>query len=142
MSPGGLKWLYAAWSASQCARVTKGLAAICAAVHAWVHEALEVVPAGCGDASAQRELVALRELYTEHGVPDEMLALFNNGLGKLSHVVASSDAAVAAASRPYWVGQLTRWFVAHLARVDASPTFSRFFSFRASTDRMLSLIHI
>ena len=117
---------------------------VCAAVHAWVHGALEVVAAGHVDASAQRETAALRELYTEHVLPDAMLALFNNGLGKLSHVVASSDAAVAAAERPRWVGKFVQWILDHLARVEHSPTPSRFFTFRAATDRMLtlSLIHI
>ena len=112
---------------------------VCAAVHAWVHGALEVVAAGHADASAQRETAALRELYTEHVLPDAMLALFNNGLGKLSHVVASSDAAVAAAERPRWVGKFVQWMLDHLARVEHSPTPSRFFTFRAATDRMLTM---
>ena len=112
---------------------------VCSAVHVWVDRTLEVLPAAsCGaDPNCQQQTVALRELYTEHVLPDGMLALFNNGLQRMTHVLAVGR--VPANERPRLVNEFTQWHVQHLARVDACPCPSRFFTFRGATDRMLAM---
>ena len=85
---------------------------------------LEVVETSCADASRQLRVAALRELYTEHVLPDSMLSLFNNGVDKMSHVVNFGQDTLT--ERPRLVGHFTQFFITHLARDDSCPTPSWF----------------
>ena len=53
-------------------------------VRDWVSSKLRVLARGNG---ARESLAGLRDLYTSHVVPDEMMILWNNGCGSLSHEV-------------------------------------------------------
>ena len=96
---------------------------VCAAVHRWVDQVLEVLDPSKADLTSQQQAAALRELYTEHVLPDAMLVLFNNGLQRMSHVVGVGK--TPANERPRLVGEFTQWHVTHLARVDSCPCPSR-----------------
>ena len=69
-----------------------------------------------------------------------MVPLWNNGVGKLSHVVASG--ANPAGSRPKLVEQFTEFIVKRLLAPDEHPTLSRFFTFRKCIDAMLTMMLI
>ena len=110
---------------------------VCAAVQAWVEETLEVVDSSRADISGQKQTAALHELYTDHVLPNLMLALFNNGLDRMSHIVGNGKDPVK--ERPLLVGQFAQFFVTHMAHVDSCPTPNRFFTFRAAVDRMTAM---
>ena len=78
-------------------------------------------------------------LYTEHVLPDEMLALWNNGCNRRLCLVlpANQDPD---AERPRVVLMFVKWLAKHLLHVDSSPTLSRFFTFRDCADRMLTMV--
>ena len=79
----------------------------------------------------------LRELYTDHVVPDEMVALWNVGASDLSHML--SPGADAFTSRPALVNQFTTFIVKFLLTPDEHPTLTRFFTFRKVIDAMLTM---
>ena len=56
----------------------------CSTTRDWVSTHLNVLAHGNG---ARQPAVGLRDLYTAHVIPDEMLFLWNSGLGSLSHVL-------------------------------------------------------
>jgi len=66
-----------------------------------------------------------------------MLALFNNGVDKMSHVVNFGQDTLT--ERPRLVGHFTQFFITHLARDDSCPTPSWFFTFREGIDRMTAM---
>ena len=82
--------------------------------------------------------VKLRNLYTDHVVPDDLMALWNNGLGRVSHIVRADQDPVAERHRV--ATSMVKLLVAKLLRVDSSPTLSRFFSFRCCTDAMHTMV--
>ena len=63
-----------------------------------------------------------------------MLALWNNGIEKLSHVVRAGENPEE--QRPRLVREFVQWIVTHLMHVDSCPTLSRFFTYRGCQDRM------
>ena len=79
----------------------------------------------------------LRTLYTEHVLPDTMLALWNDGIDRLSHVVRAGEDPVE--QRPRLVREFVQWIVTQLMHVDSCPTLSRFFTYRDCQDRMLTM---
>ena len=66
-----------------------------------------------------------------------MLALWNNGIEKLSHVVRACEDPVE--QRPRLVREFVQWIVTQLMHVDSCPTLSRFFTYRDCQDRMLTM---
>ena len=107
-------------------------------VREWVVADLVVQPAEAEeDVAATGAAKALRLLYTEHVVPDDMLRLWNNGLGHLRHRLPPGQDPVE--ERPRLVNEFVQWIVKHLLHVDTHPTLSRFFTFRACVDRMLTM---
>ena len=113
----------------------------CTNVTNWVAKSLKVVE----HAEAERTLLGrggqdvqnLRELYTQHVVPDTMMDLWNVGTGDLVHRLAPG--AEALASRPALVSQFTTFIVKCLLTPDEAPTLTRFFSFRKVIDAMLTM---
>ena len=79
----------------------------------------------------------LRELYTEHVVPDTMVELWNIGAGHLSHKLAPG--VEASASRSTLVNRFTTFIVKYLLTPDEHPTLTRFFTFRKVIDAMLTM---
>ena len=63
-----------------------------------------------------------------------MLALWNNGIEKLSHVVRAGENPEE--QRPRLVREFVQWIVTQLMHVDSCPTLSRFFTYRDCQDRM------
>ena len=107
----------------------------------WVSTQLGVVAHGDGERE-RRTVTAhgLRELYTSHVIGDEMMLLWNNGFGLLSHEVgAGVDPTVA---RLALVGRFARFIIEELLKVDSHPTVTRFFTFRGILDRMLTMLFI
>ena len=90
------------------------------------------------DGNGQAEALKLQALYTEHVIPNELLALWNNGLHRLSHIVLAGEDPVA--ERPRIVAMFVKRLVTNLLHVDSSPTLSRFFTFRNCTDRMHTMM--
>ena len=88
-------------------------------VNEWVVRCLEVLPAEEADATRHARTLKLRELYTEHVLLDNMLELFNNGIGHLSHVVSAGQ--VPGAERPRLVREFVQFIVRHLMHVDSAP---------------------
>ena len=82
--------------------------------------------------------VKLRNLYTDHVVPDDLMALWNNGLGRVSHIIRADQDPVAERHRV--ATSMVKLLVAKLLRVDSSPTLSRFFTFRCCTDAMHTMV--
>ena len=112
----------------------------CTIVTNWIAKNLNVV----GYDEAERTLLGrgqdvhnLRELYTAHVVPDEMVALWNVGASDLSHRL--SPGADAFTSRPALVIQFTTFIVKVLMTPDEHPTLTRFFTFRKVIDAMLTM---
>ena len=105
--------------------------------HEWALRHLEVLPQSRSDAESQAETARNHSLYTAHVVPDEMVALWNNGLHRLCHLVR--DGLDPLEERPRVVAMFVQWIVKHLLHVDSSPTLTRFFTFRNCTDRMLTM---
>ena len=79
----------------------------------------------------------LQTLYTPHVVTGVMVALWNNGLHRLSHVVRIGEDPVV--ERPRLVREFVQFIVQHLLYVDSAPTLSRFFTCRDCIDRMLGM---
>ena len=112
----------------------------------WVHNGLKVLkdgdpvpdrtPLGRGQ---DVDVKQLQDLYTTHVVPDEMVELFNNGVGggRLSHKVPSD--ADPDALRPELVGRFGSFMKKECMIVDEHPTITRFFTFRKCTDKMLTM---
>ena len=72
----------------------------------------------------------MRSLYTAHVLLDGLIALWNNGIRRLCHLVrAGQDPA---AERPRVAAMFARWIAKHLLHSDSSPTLSRFFIFRVA----------
>ena len=82
------------------------------------HSEAEGIPPG-------QDANSLREVYTDHVVPDEMAKLWNNRVGELLHKL--SVGADPLASRPELVQRLTGFIVKSLLHVDDHPTLTRFF---------------
>ena len=99
----------------------------CSAARAWTSTQLRVVAHGDG----------LRALYTSHVIRDEMLYLWNRGLGHLSHAVDSGGDP--AEERPVLVSRFSQFVIGTLLKVDSHPTVTRFFTFRENIDRMLTM---
>ena len=104
----------------------------CTNVANWVASNLNVVEHGEAERTLLgrgqgQDLHKLRELYTAHVVPDEMVTLWNVdvGAGNLSHRLAPG--ADGLASRPALVNKFTAFIVKHLLTPDEHPTLSRFF---------------
>ena len=111
----------------------------CTSAREWVLRALRLVE----HSEAERTLLGrgpdvnkLRELYTNHVVSDEMLALWNNGLDDLSHMLPRG--ADPEAERTALVARFTK-FVVGLLKPDEHPTLTRFFTFRGCIDEMLTM---
>ena len=71
---------------------------------------------------------------------DELSALWNSGLGNVSHIIGAGQDPVA--ERPRVVSRIVEFLVKHLMIVDSSPTLSRFFTFRKCTDAILTMMLI
>ena len=104
----------------------------CANTYNWVFKSLSVVDRS----AAERTLLGrgqsvhkLRELYTEHVVPDKMVTFW--------HMVAVGADPVA--SRSELEKELTAFIVKFLLTPDEHPTLSRFFTFRKVIDAMLCM---
>ena len=63
--------------------------------------------------------VKLRTLYAEHVLPDRKLALWNNGIARLSHVVREGEHPEE--QRPRLVREFVQSIVTHLLHVDNAP---------------------
>ena len=85
----------------------------------------------------QAATAKLRSLYTEHVLPDGFLALWNNGVGRLCHLLLADQDPIE--ERPRLVALFVKWIITNLLKVDSSPTLSRFFTFRNCTDCMLTM---
>ena len=107
-------------------------------VNEWVVRDLVVLPATSGDASSHARTVKMQTLYTEHVLPRTMLALWNNGLDRLEHVVLAGQDPKE--ERPRLVRGFVQWIVQHLLHVDSAPTLSRFFTCRDALDRMFTMM--
>ena len=107
-------------------------------VNEWVVRDLVVLPATSGDASSHARTVKMQTLYTEHVLPRAMLALWNNGLDRLEHVVLAGQDPEE--ERPRLVRGFVQWIVQHLMHVDSAPTLSRFFTCRDALDRMFTMM--
>ena len=81
----------------------------------------------------------LREVYTDHVIPDEMQDLWNVGANDLVHRLASGSDADALASRPALVNRFANFIVKRLLTPDEHPTITRFFTFRQVIDAMLTM---
>ena len=103
----------------------------------WVDRCLNVVEQSTVDAARTEEAKHLQLVYTAHVIPDAMLALWNNGLGELSHAIATGTDP--AAARGALVDKLTAFLVGTLLKGDAHPTLSRLFTFRACVDKMIAM---
>ena len=79
----------------------------------------------------------MKQLYTEHVLPDDLLELWNNGLGNLSHVIGADRDKDE--EKPRMVAKFVRWLTEHLMKVDAKPVLSRFFTFRQCIEAMLAM---
>jgi len=94
----------------------------------WVSTQLRVVAHGDGERE-RRTVTAhgLRELYTSHVIGDEMMLLWNNGFGLLSHEVGAgvdpTDERLALVER------FARFIIEELLKVDSHPTVTSFFTF-------------
>ena len=66
------------------------------------------------------------------------MALWNNGLHRVSHIIGADEDPVA--ERPRVAKRMVKLLVAKLLRVDSSPTLSRFFTFRVCTDAMHTMV--
>ena len=111
----------------------------CTAASLWVSAQLRVLAHGDGAREQRAKVVALRELYTAHVVPDKMLALWNNGLG-LSHEVGPGEDPEQV--KPRVVKGFSEFITQNLLHVDEHPTATRFFTFRGIVDRMLTMLLI
>ena len=112
----------------------------CTNARNWVITNLKVVE----DAEADRthlsrgqDVQKLRELYTEHVVPDEMLALWNVSASSLTHRLPPG--ARATDSRSALEDRFTAFIVKRLLMPDEHPTLTRFFTFRGVIDKMLTM---
>jgi len=96
-------------------------------INDWVVRELKVLQphsADAADAHAhQAAIQKLQTLYTEHVLPDELVALWNNGLHRLSHVVGAGEDPEA--EKPRVVARMVQFIVKRLMIVDSSPTLSR-----------------
>ena len=89
------------------------------------------------DAQATGASARLQSLYTLHVLPVECMELWNNGLGRTCHRIAvGSDPEL---ERPRVVQCFVQWICTHLLHVNSHSSFSRFFTFRACLDRMLTM---
>ena len=81
----------------------------------------------------------LQDLYTKHVVPDEMVELWNIGVGngKPTHKVPND--ADPGALRPVLVKRFTDFTAKTCLRVDEHPTITRFFTFRECCDTALTM---
>jgi len=79
----------------------------------------------------------LRELYSEHVIPDDMLRLLNGNIIELKHHVQGDQNPIDL--RPGLVGFISQRLVRFLLSPDSHPTLSRFFTFRGCIDRMLTM---
>ena len=84
-----------------------------------------------------QDIQKLRELYTNHVIPDTMVELWNNGAGHLSHKLPPD--VEASASRSILVSRFTTFIVKYLLTPDEHPTLTRFFTFRKVIDAMLTM---
>ena len=80
----------------------------------------------------------MKQLYTEHVLPDDLLELWNNGLGNLSHVIGADRDKDE--EKPRMVAKFVRWLTVHLMKVDAKPALSRFFTRRQCIESMLGFL--
>ena len=87
---------------------------------------MRVTKQNTGDIAGHARTMKLRRLYTEHVFPDKMLALWNDGIDRLSHVVRASEDPVE--QRPRLVNEFVQCIVTQLMHVDSCPTLSRFFT--------------
>ena len=85
----------------------------CTAASLWVSTHLRVLAHGNGALEQRATVAGLRKLYTSHVAPDQMLALWNNGLS-LSHVVEQGQDPEA--MRPSVAMGLTGFVTQHLLR--------------------------
>ncbi len=106
----------------------------CHNVRDWVSRQLRVVAHGDGILSPP---AGLRQLYTSHVIPDEMMLLWNNGLDCMSHVVGVGVDPTG--ERPVLVARFSRLIIRMLLHVDSHPTVTRFFTFRGVLDRMITM---
>ena len=107
-------------------------------VREWVVQTLVVQSAEeLEDVAATSAAKALQRLYTEHVVPEDMLRLWNNGLGCMRHRLKPGESPEE--ERPRVVSEFVQWIVNCLLHVDTHPTLTRFFTFRACVDRMLTM---
>ncbi|CAK0870746.1 unnamed protein product [Prorocentrum cordatum] len=109
----------------------------CTQVHDWVSAKLRVVPHADQDEGGRLQVQVLREVYTSHVIPDEMLALWNCGTWRLVHAVAPGVDDVAA--RPGLLRRFVDFLVRTLLRPESHPTLTRFFTFRGVVDQMLTM---
>ena len=113
-------------------------------INAWVVRELTVLqPLSVDAADApihQAATQKMQTLYTQHVLPDELVALWNNGLHRLSHVVGAGEDPVV--EKPRVVQRMVQFIVKRLMLVDSSPTLSRFFTFRNCTDALLTMLLI
>ena len=107
-------------------------------VRAWVDRVLKVMPHCGADAARQAAIARMQSLYTEHVLPDDLIARWNNGIGHgMCHVLLAGQNPEE--ERPRLVKLFTEWIINHLLKIDSAPTLTRFFTFRACTDRMFTM---
>ena len=106
----------------------------CSTARDWVSTQLRVLAHGNG---ARQLATGLQDLYTAHVIPDEMLSLWNCGLGSLSHVL--DEGKDPAEQRATLVWRFSQFLIGTLLKVDSRPTLTRFFTFRENIDRMLAM---
>ena len=106
----------------------------CSTARDWVSTQLSVLAHGNG---ARQPATGLQDLYTAHVIPDEMLFLWNCGLGTLSHVLDEDKDPAEQRATLAW--RFSQFVIGTLLKVDSRPTLSRFFTFRGHIHRMLAM---
>ena len=106
----------------------------CSTARYWVSTQLSVLAHGNG---ARQQATGLQDLYTAQVIPDEMLFLWNSGLGNLSHVL--DEGKEPAEQRATLVLRFSQCIIGTLLKVDSHPTLTRFFTFRGIIARMLAM---
>ena len=101
---------------------------LCTNVTNWIARSLNVVEHDEAERTflgRGQDVHNLRELYADRVVPDVMVALWNVGVGTLSHRLAPGAADLS--SRPALVNQFAAFIVKHLLAPGEHPTLTRFF---------------
>lgn len=109
----------------------------CSNLRDWVLRDLRLVNAGEARDNDSAKATGLAKLYGGAVFPESILALWNNGLGRMEHVLP--EGASPEAERERVAGEFVSSLATFFLKVDEKPTVSRFWTFREAVGRMLSM---